>query len=270
MADSPETVSEGQVDATSTPDAVTEDSSNDVPNPEIDTDELRAAVDAAGQEAALRADITALKRATGHIPGLQKRLDSLQTAIDEIGSLKQSVARFDALLDALPEGLISDRALADLRPTNNTTADELRKQIAALEAKVNGEGQQQDEADVDAAQLAYIAQANAATASVNAYAASKKFDLAGDDPIWEKALAAHPNDLTLAALDVMKYVDGEIARRARIAEKADAAEGSTDSGRNSRDKELTWEAMGRMTTAELLKIPREVREAAMAKAGQSA
>lgn len=270
MADSPEAVSDGQVDSTSTTDAAAQDSSNEVldSTSTVDTDELRAAVDAAGQEAALRADITALKRATGHIPGLQKRLDGLATAIDEIGSLKQSVARFDALLDALPEGLISDRALADLRPRTDSTTDDLRNELAALREELKPK--QDDEPVIDADQIAFLAKANTATALVNEYAKSKNFELDGNDPIWGTALEAHPGDLSLAAADVIKYIDAEIARRARVADKADAADGETNGGRGARSTELTWEAMGRMTTAELMRIPREQREAAMAKAGQTA
>ena len=253
MVDSPEEqVSDQAPEAAVDTDAQTDSS------PEVDMDALRSAIAEAGDDAGLKADILALRRATGHIPGLQQKLSAVERALSDIPSLKQSVARFDALLDALPEGFIPDRQLADLRPRDNSTEAELRAAIAELENRLSP--QPAVEAEVDPALAARMAQWEAADAAVTRYAADKKFELSPEDPAWGAALQKFPNDPVSATLDVIKHIDSQIAAKARRDEKADAGSGG-NAGRSTRTGTLTFDRLKTMTQAEVAAIPKAERDA---------
>ncbi|MCR4338957.1 MAG: hypothetical protein NUW01_03615 [Gemmatimonadaceae bacterium] len=240
MTDSPEsTASDGPVTDTAAADADAADSSTEGdPKPEIDADALRKELSGAGAQAALAADLASLKRTMGHMPGVQSKLDSLErTMSTEIGSLKQGAARFDAFLDALPEGFISDRAMASLRTAVDSNGD-LRAEIAELKALVSGTPDTDKPEDPRAA--AARGQWDAATASVERYATGKGYDATQiPDAVWQRALEANPSDPTAATLEVAAYVDKEVGAAARRAEKKDAASGGADGERLPRTSGAT-------------------------------
>lgn len=251
------TDSAGQVEETTPP----SDSEPQDTEPSVDLEALREQIAGAGEQAATKADLEVIKRATGHIPGLQKRLDSLEKALTRVDKVEAAVSRLDALLDALPEGFLTDRQLADLRPRSDDGTAELRDKIAELESKLTG--QPQDEQPIDPALAARMAQWQAADAQVMAYASDKKFEITPEDPAWERALQKFPNDPTMAALEVIKHIDGEIAAKARREEKAEAGSGG-NGGRSARTGTLTLARMKEMSVDELRAIPIEERNAALA------
>lgn len=270
--DSPENEAPVGLDDQSTPDAAESEAQSE---PEVDAESLRSAVAAAGEQAGLLADIAALKRMTGRMPDLQKRLGEVEKAATKLSQLEASIKRFDALLDSL-DGIVPDRALADLRPRDDSSNAELRQQMAELRAQLEGRESDDGEGRTPE-QAAWEARWDAATRQVNAYAEKYGFTEA-DIPQaeWQKAYTANTTldrqgrvvdyDASAAAIDVIKYIDRERAARERRAEKKDAGSGGVEGSRSPRTGQLTIDQMRRMTAKELMAIPKEERDAALAAA----
>jgi hypothetical protein len=251
------------VDATAAPDTSTDIASV----PDVDRDELAAAVQSAADEAGLRAEIANLRRAAGHIPGVQKRIDAVEKAVSRLDATEASVrslsARLDTLLDAMPEGVISERALAQMRPVADDGSADLRAKIADLENRLTNPDKP-DEPDLDPQVIAFRAQWQAATDSVEAYAKRVGYDFSSiGDATWQRAFDANRNDPTAGALAIIGYVDEQVAAEKRRGDKKDAMEGGAEDARTPRRGPLTLESMKKMSRAELMAIPYEERMAAL-------
>lgn len=240
------------------------DASADAEN-EIDVDALRTAIGTASEQAAITQELANLKRQAGHVPALQKRFDAVEQRLSRLDGLEASSKalqeRVDALINAFPDGLIPERAIAGLRPTTDPNASVLAK-LEALEARMSGD-KAQDEQYEDPSITARKAELAAAQNSVNAYAQAKGFDpTTVPDAVYGRALSANGNDTVAAALDVMKYIDSQIAAQGRRGERKDAGAGGNAS-RSSRQGAVTLEQISKMSVEEVLKIPAAEREAAM-------
>lgn len=232
--------------------------------PDIDLNSLRENVSAAAAAAQLNAELTAVKRATGHIPGIQSKLTSIEKAVGKVETLeatnKQLAAKLDALVNALADGsLITQSAAQSLMSSRDDSNAELMARFSELEDRLTSR-QPEAEPEVDPATIARMAELNAATASVEAYARSKGVDPASiPDAVYGRALAAHPDDLTAAVVEVAKYVDTQVGAEARRAIRKDANEGATGE-RSSRRGPVTAEQIKNMSVSEVLALSREDRD----------
>lgn len=237
-------------------DPTAEDSSNDAddtsaPEPDVNPDALRATLEAVRTQS----DLESLKRQAGHVPGLQREVADLKRSVSEITSLKESnqhlAGQVNTLLDMFAEaGVLTDRQVQGLRPQRgDSNADLLAAIDGALEKRLPTASTQANEPTPE--QLAYMRQADAATAQVEKYAKDKGYD--GESipaAVYTRALEASRGDFTAAALDVMRYVDGELAKKNRRAERADAASGGTGE-RSARSGALTMSKLKSMTRDEV-------------------
>lgn len=237
-----------------------EDSSNAAEDatpaePDVNTDALKASIEAAR----LQADVESLKRSTGHIRGMQSKLDQVERQLAKITDLEQSsqqlASRFDTLLDALEAGnLLEERATRGLRPQRGDSNAEIMAKFESLEQRLTAGPTQAEE---DPAAIAFQRAADAATEQVMKYATSKGYD--GNqipDAVWTNALNTNRGDFTAAALEVMRYVEGELAKQSRRAERADAASGGVGE-RSARKGALTRAALDKMSVAEIRVFDRE-------------
>lgn len=242
---------------------VESDSTEEVnlPDPDINLGGISAAASAA----ALNADITAIKRATGHIPGLQSRLDAVERAAKQVETLqatnKQLASRLDTLVTALSDAsLITPGAAQSLLSERSDSNSELLTKLSELEERLTRGSEPEPEPDTDPRVAAYhAAQLAAADEAVFAYAKSKGYEGEIPDAVFQRALAASPNDINSAALEVARWIDREIAAVARRADRKDAASGGTGE-RSVRKGSVTAEQIKNMSLAEVLAIPKEERD----------
>lgn len=247
-------------EVTSGSDAPLDDAQSDV-----DVEAIKAAIGSASEQAQIASELANLKRAAGHVPELQKRFAAVEKAISRLDGIEQSTRslqeRIDVLISAFPEGLIPERTIAGLRQAPDPNATVLAK-LAELEARLATAAQPAEE-DEDPTMAARRAELNAAQESVNEYAARFNFDPASiPDAVYGRALAAHGNDAATAVLDVIKYIDQQVAAAARRGERKDAGSGGTVN-RSSRSGPVTLEMMKSMSVEEVMKIPAAERYAAL-------
>lgn len=233
-----------------------EDSSNEaaeVSTPDVNTDAIRASIEAARAQA----DLESVKRAAGHIPGLQRELAQLKGSVAKITDLEQTnqqlTTQVNGLLDFLAENnLLSDRAVQSLRPQRGADNADLVAAVRGLQERMDA-GPSQPEVDPEA--IAYKRQADAATEQVFSLAKAKGYDANQiPDEVWTKALNANRGDFTAAVVDVVRYVDGELAKQSRRAERADAASGGVGE-RSARKGALTLDAVKKMSVEEVRSLP---------------
>lgn len=238
--------------------------------PEYDTEGLKQTLDSAGAEARLAAEMEANRRARGHIPALQTRLDKAEKALSRIDAIelgvKSASERLDKIISSLPEGLLDGKALADLAPQRNETVAHLEARLEELAAQLAAATtpQQTAEPEIDPETAQMRAQWDAATDSVKAYAQSKGIELDDNDPQWGRAYRANPDDPSVAALDLMRHIDGLVEQKARREERKDASQGVGDGSRTPRQGSVTLAQLKAMTREEVKALPREVVAAAMA------
>lgn len=244
-------------------------------DPDIDLEELRAASTQAGIDAATAASITDLRRATGHIPGMQKALNDVQAKVARIDSLeasnKQLADTLNALISAIPEGMIPARALDGLRVQRNDSNADILSKIQGLEDRITG-GQQQEQPGLTPEQAQFRAAWDTATNSVLAYAERQGYTGQIPNSVWQDAMRANPADPAAAALQVARYIDQQKAsgsQQERRAERQDASRGATSSraGGSGGGAPLTLDAMRKMSVTELMRYPAEERERALASQG---
>lgn len=234
-------------------DPIADDSSDDAdasaPEPDVNLDALKANVEAA----TVRAELETLKRATGHIRGLQSKIDQLDRSVAKIQDLETSnqqlASRLDTLLDSLVDSnLVSERAAQGLRPQRGDNNRELLDRLDGLETRLTAAPTQREE---DPEARSRMAAADVATAAVNKYARDKGFDPNQiPDAVWAGAYEKNNGDLSAASLDVMRYVEGELAKKNRRTERADAASGGTGE-RSARSGALTPAKLRSMTVDEV-------------------
>lgn len=237
--------------------------------PAVDAEDLKKAIAASGSDAAIKAELEASRRARGHIPELQRRLDTAEKALARLDSIelsnKQLSERFDSLLTNLPDGVLPSGALAGLRPQPGDTSPELMAKIAELEERLNAQGKPRVEEPEEPAIAAVKAQWDEATTSVTKYATKNNLDPeAIPDAEWSRVLNAFRDDPSAAALEMMRYVDREVAAKARREERADAGKGGGQGSRTPRRGAITLEQLKGMTREEVAAIPAEERMAALA------
>lgn len=242
------------------------DSSNTTPD--VDTDALREALEQAKTDAGTQAELANLRRAAGHIPGITSRLDKLEKSVQSAATTASEVralaTRFDTLLNSLPDGLVSERVVAGLRPTAGDSSADLLARFAELEERLTTP-QTNEPADLSPAQAQEIAQWDIATSAVESYAKRHEVDSSAiAQSVWADAMTKHRNNPADAAVEVMKHIDTLVATKGRQAERADAAKGGTESARTSRSGPVTIEQLKRMSVAEVQALPQEVVMAAMA------
>lgn len=249
-------------------DAAESDSVEEVnlPDPDINLGNVSAAAAAA----ALNADITAIKRATGHIPGLQSRLDAVERAAKQVETLqatnKQLASRLDTLVTALSDAsLITPGAAQSLLSERSDSNSELLTKISELEERLTRGSEPESEPDIDPRVAAYNAQLQAADEAVFAYAKSKGYEGEIPDAVFQRALAANPNNINDAALEVARWIDREVAAVARRTERKDAASGGTGE-RSVRKGAVTLEQLKNMSVQEVMAIPKEERDRLAAQA----
>lgn len=252
-------------DAQSSEVAPEQDATLDDVQPDVDVEAIKAAIGSASEQAQIASELANLKRAAGHVPELQKRFATVEKALSRLDGIEQSTRnlqeRIDALISAFPEGLIPERTIAGLRTAPDPNATVLAK-LAELESRLAATSQPAEE-DEDPAVVARRAELNAAQESVNEYAARFNFDPAAiPDAVYQRALAAHGNDVTEAVLDVVKYIDQQVAASARRTERKDAGSGGGAS-RSARSGPITLEMMKTMSVEEVMKIPAAERMAAL-------
>ena len=253
MPDSLNSTASDDTQDTALVDADAEDSSNDVdadaattPEPDVNQDALRASIEATR----LQADVESVKRATGHIRGLQSSVASLERQFAKVTDLEQSnqqlAARFDTLIDALVDAnLVTDRAGQNLRPQRGDSNAEIMAKFESLEERLTA-GSVRTAPEVDAAASAPWV---AATKAVHKYAADKGFDPDQiPQAIWDRAEAT--GDPTGAAVEVMRFVEGELAKRTRRGERQEAASGGAPE-RSARKGALTMASLKAMSVDEV-------------------
>lgn len=262
MPDSPEAGVSG-----STTDAPEVDSSAQTA-PDVDVTELQLAMQAAREEAANKSAIADLRRATGHIPGIQSRLDTIERSLTDSTASRQDVARLgarlDALINAIPEGMLSSVALASLRSAPDDSSSAVLAKLSALESRLNAPTQPANTTpEMTPEQMAAVAQWDTATESVLSYARKQGVDGNGiGQDVWQRAAAAHPNDPVQAAIDVMKHVDELKAKTDRQEERKDAGQGGSPA-RAGRNGAVTAAQLRTMTAQEIMQIPPAERMAAL-------
>jgi hypothetical protein len=254
-----------QVDPTATPGTDAESKQN---NPEVDVDALRRDIAGAGDSASTKAELEAVRRATGHIPGIQSRLDRIEASLQTIDSVKDSAARFDRFLESLPEGFLSDRELANLRPTGDETVRQMQARLDAMQERLDNPTPPEPKTEDPQAAAARAAW-DRATASVERYATSKGLDPTTiPDAEYERAVRANPGDPVAASLDLMRWIDTSAEAEKRRREKIDAGSGGSDNGEGGRSPRgnsapLTLARMKTMTREELGKYTPEERMQAL-------
>ena len=238
----------------------TDQEDENLPDPDINLGN----VSAAARAAALNADLLAIKRATGHIPGLQSRLDAVERTFKQVESLqatnKQLASRLDSLVTALSDAsLITPGAAQGLLSERSDSNSELLTKLSELEERLTRGADPEPEPDTDPRVAAYNAQLAAADEAVFAYAKTKGYEGEIPDAVFQRALAASPNDINAAALEVARWIDREVAAVARRADRKDAASGGTGE-RSVRKGAVTRAQLENMSIAEVMAIPKEERD----------
>lgn len=251
-----------------TPDATEEPKADDTPAPKFDIEALTARLDAA----ASKADLTEVKRQTGHIKSLQREIAELKAREVKDPRVDTQSQQINALMDALdavlPEGSLARvRSLIEQSTNSNSTVAEVTR---LLDERLGKPEVKDDSDDAQTVDPAVQAQAHAATAAIHDYARARGID-ANDipDTQWNKALTEAEGNIAKASTLMAEHIDGLVAAAAapaRRAEKAEAAAGGPTNERagGSPGGRLTREQMASMTPQQLMKYPREVRDAALA------
>ena len=232
-------------------------------------EDVKRTLEETGADARLQAELEASRRARGHISELQKRVTTAEKALARIDTIELSVKsaseRLDKIVSSLPDGLLDGQALAALRPQDNETVAQLNARLQELADQLEAvRNPQKAEETIDPVQAQALAQWNAATDTVKKYATSKGIDFADDDPQWGRAYRANPDDPSVAAIELMRHIDGLVEQKARRAERADAASGGADGARTPRVGSVSLEQLKKMSREEIKNLPKEVVDAAMA------
>ena len=231
-----------------------------LPDPDIDLSSLRTTA----ATATVAAEINAIKRATGHIPGLQSRLDSIEKTVKQVETLqstnKQLATRLDSLVAALSDAsLITSGQAQNLMSGNNDSNSELLTRLGNMEDLLTRGPVREPEEEVDPRVVAWNEQLAEADRTVYGYAKQKGYDGEIPDNVFARAMAAHSNDLSAAVLEVARYIDTQVAAASRREERKDAASGGT-SERSARKGAVTAEQLRNMSLAEVMAIPKEDRD----------
>lgn len=235
-----------------------------VDTPDSDLNSLRENVSANLAAAQFQADITAIKRATGHIPGLQSRLDSVERAAKRVETLESSnqqlATKLDALVSALSEGaLLTPGVAQSLMSGRNDSNAELLAKLGDLEERITSGGSQRTQPEEDPATLSRRIELEAADREVQRYAQARGYTGDIPDAVFARALQANPDDLAQAVIEVAKYIDNQVAAQGRRAERKDAAAGGSGE-RSTRKSPVTADQLKNMSLAEVMAIPKEERD----------
>ena len=232
-------------------------------------EEIQKALTETGAEARLAAELEANRRARGHIPELQKRVSAAEKMLGRIDTIeltvKNAAERLDKIVSSLPDGLLDGQTLAALRPQDNETVTQLNARIQELADQLEAvrNPQKADEPELIPEQAQALAEWNGATSTVQKYAQSKGITFADDDPQWGRAYRANPDDPSVAAIELMRHIDGLSEQKARREERADAASGG-DGSRTPRQGSVSLDQLKKMTRDEVKALDPKVVEAALA------
>lgn len=252
------------------------DSSTEDTNETADDFEAPAGLDEAVRNAATKAELDAVRRQTGHIPGLQSRLDKIEQGLkggvtpDQFGEMN---GRLDRLVAALEKGGLIDAADANgLQAPVADSSAAFEDRLAGIEDALRNPKApaNEDEApEVSPETAALVAGWEASQDQVVTYA---KEVLGMEDPlneipapVWKAAFDASPNSPSDGALQVMREARNLKEAEDRRRSKAEAATGgdALDSRAPAKGG-LTREMMKTMTPEQLMEYPRDERDRALA------
>ena len=242
-------------------------------------DPLRQSLEGRKDEFATKADMAVMKRQLGHVSDVQKQVASIQEQLKK----PQSDERYDALaqrLDTLIEGvstMLDPTVAAKLTKADAGILAEvealLDKRLPKPEQAPESKDGETTEVDPEVLRSAYLYDAMWSTAGeqVMAHAKAQGVDISDwTKDKWESAQKSTMSkdapfgDPYTGAKALMNEIDGRVAQTKRLAGKADSAKGGIPSDRGGlTGGGLTREAMLDMSAEELMKIPRDERDAVL-------
>ncbi len=221
------------------------------------TNTLRGAASVAGLE-----DV---KRAAGHIPGLQRNIEELVTASKAPNA---DVQRLTAVVDALLEGLgdslpDATRERINAARTTADTQEAVTQAVKPLLERLEALDSDEDEPLAPEATKAW----DEATSDVKRYARRKGVDISKwTDEVWNRAATAAGGDPERSVDFLMEAVDriadGESPGKRRAERKSNASGGDATEragGGGGGRPTLTRENASKMTDKEMLTYSKEER-----------
>ena len=191
-------------DSTATTDSSDDDKGEDEGEDTFDLAGLKTQVDGvtkALRGAASATDLENVRRAAGHIPGLQRSIEELVTnskapnpQVQQLTAMVEALAEGlgDQLPDAVRERINAARTTAD---TQSAVATAMKPLLERLEALDDGE----DAEDEDVSPESKAAWTTA-TQDVRRYARRKSVDISGwSDDVWDRASTVAGGDPEIAA-----------------------------------------------------------------------
>jgi hypothetical protein len=239
---------------------------------DIDTAGLAERLESVQASAAQKAEVEALRRQAGHIPGMQSRLDAIESAAKS-GSpeVADMASRMDRLVTALEKGGIIEAAdAADLRAQPADSSAALDDRLGAIEEAIKNPPAKDEDAD-DAPPDPRVAALQAGWEGADEQVKQFITDLGIEDPatflpaetvqrIFEENMGSPANGAVAAMEEAQRLFDAGKRR----AEKAEAAAGGDDGARTPQKGALTRDMMKRMTPQQLMEYPVEERDRALA------
>lgn len=250
----------------------------EVTDPEFDFAGWQSKLNELSQVAATRAEVENLRRVTGHVPGLMSKLDALEKAINSGEHVSPQVKALEERLTAIVSALTPLLPDADLSKINSASQPDVASLIKqavqeALPQKQADEAGKQEEIDPAAAQemAIYDAQWASAGEQVVNYAKQKGIDSSQlTQDMYQKAQigtfdADHKyGDPIKGARLLMQEIDKLAAASTRRTEKVQAGKEGLPADRGAAQRgTLSLAQMSDMSAEELMKIPREQRDAAL-------
>jgi hypothetical protein len=264
--------------ATAADSTASPDSSNDGDEVNYDFAGLRSELAALSAVAATQADIENLRRQAGHIPGVMSRLDKIEKSVTQNPTdprVDTLIERFNALLEGT-DGLIPAETVSKLKVTPPAlTKEDVDRSVQERLAELAAQEDQKKTPEIDPELLKSAQVADAQWASV-AVAVQNFAKAQGIDPAtipaqkYQEAQFKTFNaqnkfgDPVAAAEELMAYVKTLKATKDRKGERADAASGGLPNDRGAaQGGTISLTEMEKMTAEQLMKIPRDVRDAAL-------
>ena len=259
-------------DSTDDTDSADDDKGGDAGDDAPDFAGLKTQVDGitrALRGAATASDLEGVRRAAGHIPGLQRSIEELTTAsnapnadVQRLTAMVEALAEGlgDQLPDAVRERINAARTTADTQAAVEQAVSPLLKRLEALDDGSDAEDDVSEEAS-DAWKLA--------TTDVKRYARRKGVDISGwSDEVWDRASTAAGGDpersidFLMEAVDRIAAGDNPGDRRSERKQNAGGGDPKERSGGGGGGRpKLTRENASKMTDVQMLEYPKEERDA---------
>lgn len=250
---------------TQNPDAASVETTAETTQPQpVDLSEFDKKLAEATENAAAKAELDAIRRATGHIPALQSRIDAIQKALDSQAQTPRQVAALEAKVDKLVDLLAREKLIEPLNvpaaPQTDPRLDTLAERLAAIDAKLTPQEQQPADPET-AAIMAGWAQAEDYVAS---YARSKEIDPTTiPAEAWTRAFNADQRNPRNGVTLMIAEVDALAAAKARRAERTEAGTAPVPSPATRRGP-LSRDALNKMSRDEVMALTDAEIEAALA------